>query len=495
MPTWANSRGPLLTCVWVLLLLVLIYGSGVGRGFVKDDVVWVRDGRIASFDDVKRLYFHTNGFFRPVVSASFAADRALHGLESRWYGITNLCLLALSTLVVAWLALTIGISPPMAAAAGAIWALNLHGINMAVLWLSGRTGLLLTLFAVLAAVALVRQRPLVTGAAVLAALCAKEEAVLLPLVLSAWAWILDGDAVASERGRSVARLVWPAWVSLAVYFWIRSMTDAMTPATSPWFYRFVTDPARLSVNALHYIDRACTFAAVVVVIAMLVTGRAPRATAAVRRTAVLGGVWMLGAYAITVFLPVRSSLYACLPSVGAALVAAVALDDVWARSAAPARRRLIVCATMLSVAMLPVYWARNVRWTEMADLSSETFVVLKDVIKAEPDVSSMTFVDDRSTRRSFANTFGALLPEAVRLATGRAIAVRLEPPMDDEGPQKAHVPSPNDVRIELRQGRLTWVRLTAAAGGLALPRGVEDGLIEGREFDRYASRHRRRLEN
>jgi hypothetical protein len=131
----------------------------------------------------------------------------------------------------------------------------------------------------------------------------------------------------------------------------------------------------------------------------------------------------------------------------------------------------------------------------MADLSSETFVVLKEVVNAEPDVSSMTFVDDRSTRRSFANTFGALLPEAVRLATGRAIAVRLEPPMDDAGPQKSHVPSPNDVRIELRQGRLTWVRLTAAAaGGLALPGGVEDALIEGRESDRHASRHRRRLE-
>ncbi len=430
------------------------------------------------------------------MSASFAADRALHGLEARWYGITNLCLLALSALAVAWLALTIGTSPPMAAAAGAIWALNLHGINMAVLWLSGRTGLLLTLFAVLAAVALVRNRPLVTGAAVFAALCAKEEAVLLPFVLSAWAWMLGERLVPGERAKAASRVVWPAWVSLAAYFWIRSMTDAMTPATSPWFYRFVTDPARLSVNALHYIDRACTFAVVAVVMAMLVTWRAPRATATVRRTAALGGVWLLGAYAITVFLPVRSSLYACFPSVGAALVAAAVLEDIWAQSAAAARRRLVACAGILSIAMLPVYWARNVRWTEMADLSSETFAVLKEVVKAEPDVGSMTFVDDRSTRRSFANTFGALLPEAVRLATGRPITVRLEPPLDDAGPQESHGRSANDVRIELRQRRLTWVRLTAAgAGALALPGGAEDGLIEGRESDRHASRHRRRLED
>jgi hypothetical protein len=49
------------------------------------------------------------------------------------------------------------------------------------------------------------------------------------------------------------------------------------------------------------------------------------------------------------------------------------------------------------------------------------------------------------------------------LATGRPITVRLEPPLDDAGPQESHGPSANDVRIELRQGRLTWIRLTAAA--------------------------------
>ena len=67
--------------------------------------------------------------------------------------------------------------------AAGVWLMNFHGINMAVLWISGRTALLLTLFAVLAAIAAARGRPAAAAILAFAAMLSKEEAVLLPVVL------------------------------------------------------------------------------------------------------------------------------------------------------------------------------------------------------------------------------------------------------------------------------------------------------------------------
>ena len=67
--------------------------------------------------------------------------------------------------------------------AAAVWAFNFHGINMGVLWLSGRTSLLVTCFALAAAIAAAaRHRGWLFVATLLALLC-KEEAMLLPAVL------------------------------------------------------------------------------------------------------------------------------------------------------------------------------------------------------------------------------------------------------------------------------------------------------------------------
>ena len=74
---------------------------------------------------------------------------------------------------------------------------------------------------------------------------------------------------------------------------------------------------------------------------------------------------------------------------------------------------LVVAAVALPLLLLPVYWIRNVRWTEIAELSTDTFAVIRRVARERPDVGLLVFRDDTSTRRSFANTYDALLPVAV----------------------------------------------------------------------------------
>jgi hypothetical protein len=301
--------------------------------------------------------------------------------------------------------------------------LNFHAVNMAVLWLSGRTALCVVIAALLAAAAVVRGRPIAAGLAALVAMLAKEEAVMLPFILTGWAWLLAGER---ERSRRVIRLTTGMWIALALYFALRMQTAAMTPMTAPDAYRFVLTPGALVGNALEYLDRACTFSALVVIVAHLVAWHRPVMTPAVRRVLPLAAIWFAGTFALTIFVPSRSSLYALLPSIAPALVAGFLLQALSDVTAPVAHRRLIVAAVVLAVLLLPLYWSRNTRWVEIAELSSETFAVITQIVRERPGTDRLVFRDDRSTRRSFANAYDQLLPEAVRLATGRDIRAEIE---------------------------------------------------------------------
>src|SRR5215470_2499862 len=167
-------------------LIAAVYLPDIGRGFVKDDFGWIRDGRDVLAAPSHVLFPPHTGFYRPVVTASFAFDYALHGLTPRAYGFTNLALL-LGCVAAIWRLLReAGVSPAAAAVGASAWAMNPHGINMAVVWLSGRTSLLLTLFAVSSATAFLKRHRTAGALLLFGALLSKEEAVALPIVLLVW---------------------------------------------------------------------------------------------------------------------------------------------------------------------------------------------------------------------------------------------------------------------------------------------------------------------
>jgi hypothetical protein len=437
---------PLAAALVLIAMLVAIYGPGIGRGFVKDDVVWVGANQVASWADARALLFRTDGFYRPIVAATFALDRALYGLEPFGYGVTNFALLLLGAAALAYLGVTIGLRPATAVVAAGVWALNFHAVNMAVLWLSGRTALCVAIAALLSAAALVKQRPIIAGVAALAAMLAKEEAVLLPFIFSGWVWILGNGA--RPRVAETIRLTWPTWIALAVYFGLRAQTGAMTPMTANAAYRFVLSPGPLAGNALEYLDRACTFSFIVLVLAHLIAWQRPAMTPGIRRASMLGGIWFVGTFALTMFVPNRSSLYALLPSAAPALVTGFLLQRLWDATSPAAGRRLVAAAVVAPLLLLPVYWSRNTRWVEIAELSADTFAAVRRVARERPDVDVLMFQDDRSTRRSFADTYDQLLPEAASLAAGRAIRADLVSPGAERGGSPRIVLENGQVRVE-----------------------------------------------
>lgn len=414
----ASDKGRLAFArVWLVACLLAIYAGSAGLGFVKDDFGWILHSRISSGADVVRYFTDPqSGFFRPLVALSFGLSEPLFGLNARWYGLTNLALVVAIAFAIARLGTALGFAAGPALLGGAVWSLNFHGIGMAVLWISGRTSLLLTLFAVLAATEFVKGRPWRAGMLVFCALLAKEEPVALPFVFLLWGRL-------DRRGLATSL---PSMAALVAYLALRTTTDAMTPGTAPGVYALTSSPGAILSNAVSYADRSLTFAAAVLVLAVLAFGRAmPRLTGLERTTAIKGAVWIAGGFAVTIMLPIRSSLYAVYPSVGTALIVMAAAAAAWRAIPDSRRRPAIVALFALPVLCLPIYWTRNTRLADEARLSANAMARIASVLAERPDTQAIVVHDDPSARPSINSAFAAALPDAIQLVTGRQVPVQV----------------------------------------------------------------------
>jgi hypothetical protein len=118
-----------------------------------------------------------------------------------------------------------------------------------------------------------------------------------------------------------------------------------------------------------------------------------------------------------VFIPVRSSLYAVLPSLGSALAAGVFASLVLRTR--PDRFRLAASVLMaLLLALTPVYRLRNIRWVELADRSTRVMQTLQFATSTHAAGGHVVLVDDPSERFNLGSAFGSLFPDAVSLFLG-----------------------------------------------------------------------------
>jgi hypothetical protein len=437
-------------------VFLLVYGPAVGHGFISDDFGWILDSRVTTPTEAAALFGKSHGFYRPLVALSFAANYATSGNRPLGYGLTNLglCLLCAGLIALTLQALQL---PGFAAAFGAaVWLLNFHGINMAILWTSGRTALLLVATAAGAVLAMLRGHVLVAVVCLALALLSKEEAVALPVMMLACLYVVSNDDQRRLGRRATGMLVCGIVLDLALYAWLRGHAGAMTPASAPDYYRFTLAIPDVLRNVAEYADRAGTFAAAVTLLAWVILRPETPRPAVRRRVVACGVIWLAGGYAVTMFLPVRSSLYACFPSIGACLIAAEICWSLWTASSGPRRRVALWAVVVIPVLCGPVYLARNRIWTDLADFST---VALRDIATATASVpagSQLVLVDDPSRRVNLASTFGHMIGDAVALKTGRRFIVRTEwPPTDAELAVMSRACDDCDqVRLYVRDGRI-----------------------------------------
>jgi hypothetical protein len=399
----------------------------VGQGFVADDFGWVNATRPSLSDAAVRAFNHTTGFYRPLVSLSFAVNHEWAGLDPRPYGLVNLTLMLVCSGLVAYLAHLAGLSPAFSLFAAALFAFNPHGVDMAVLWVSGRTGLLLTLFSLAAAIAFLKARPGWVAIFSLSAMFSKEEAVVLPVMFFLWSYLEANNVEGRSRRFVVAlrRTQW-LWLVACLYGVLRLHSGAFWPSNAPWYYRFSANPQLLMRNAREYADRACSLSALALLAVFAMVRARPSLKPEARVLVWRCLCWLVGGFALTIFLPVRSSLYALFPSVGA-VIAASCLTAAWWDNVSPAQKRgLIAAAMVLPLALFPVYRARGERWIVAARLSSSVTTQLVNHVAAHSEARSIVVQDDRSTRASLANAIGPAATDVASLFFERPVSLRIE---------------------------------------------------------------------
>ncbi len=400
----------------LIALFAAIYAPALGHGFVKDDFRWIASAEMHSRADLAHIFSTNVGFYRPLVTTSFAFDRAIWNLDARGYALTNVTLVLANAGLLFLLARAVSLPREGALFAAAVWVFNFHGINMALLWTSGRTALLLCLFAQAAAFALLSGRrwaPVMTGVLALAAMLSKEEAVLLPPLFV----VLQLLHLRQADARTIFRNSWPLCAALVIYLLARGESGAFTIANAPAYYRPTFDLAAVLKNIGEYLDRGATFAAVASVAAWLAAPRGVTITDDERRAIRFGIAWFLAMYAITIFVPVRSSLYAVAPSIGSALVAGAFASRAW--RAAPARFARVAIAMIVLIALLvPVYRSRNHGLVEPADLATQSLATIQSAARSHPGARDIVLLDNPRAPVTLDSAFGALFPDAIHLFVG-----------------------------------------------------------------------------
>jgi protein O-mannosyl-transferase len=409
----------------VFLLLVvnlLTYVPFLGGGLLTDDFV-----HLARLDDVRsfgQLIATPDafGFYRPLTQASLALDTMVFGGNAAAFRAESLVLHGL-VLIAAVVVSRLLLSPRAAAAAVIAFALTPKAHPIAVLWLSARGELLMSLFSLCAVAAWInwsrgRGRRWLAAAAIcyVLALLSKEAAILLPVLL-----VLAPGATIPTRSR-VAALLFLVAVGAALFWW-RAQTGALLPLSHDPHYNLEVRLFRLWRNAQNYTARMLPGPLVLLAAtaAAFAIGRS-RPPVIRRYSAALPTflvAWMAILLAPVLGIVARNELYLYLPVFGACLLAA--------HAAAPWIDRLAftragVACLIISAAALAAYQvSRSASFHDDLVFSAR----LADALAAAPALRGhrgpVTLVAaDANSNRFLQDAIGGYLPVVARRVLGPA---------------------------------------------------------------------------
>lgn len=215
------------------ILILLVYGSMLNAPFVWDDRALVLgDTRIRGLSLDSLISIFTSdfldtrgdsgiqyGYYRPLVSLSYAVDFLLWGKDPAGFHLTNIFLHAFTSMLFFFVLRRIGVPGHVSIAAALIFALHpMH--TESVSWVSGRTDILAALF-LLCAVRIWIEYQVRGGRGLywltlvffVAALLSKEEAIILPFLL-----LFLPRGATDSRPRNVRVMVREIWAFFLVIF-------------------------------------------------------------------------------------------------------------------------------------------------------------------------------------------------------------------------------------------------------------------------------------
>jgi hypothetical protein len=405
-------------------LLALLYAPFIGGDLLTDDFVHFE--RLRSVSTIADVIAQPDAFrfYRPVTQASLAIELAVHGDRPPLFRAVNIALhaavLALA-LVVARLILVDSLSAALAALA---FALTPKAPVIAVLWISGRAELLMSLFSLLAIAAWIvwtrkgGTRWLVASAvAYILAAASKETGFLLPLL-----WTLTPGQQRS-RATTLGAVVLIALLGASLFAW-RSYVGALMPLSGDEHYSLLTGIARVARSVQNYSGRMIGAPLALVVLLILARivdvrraggGEALVSTLISTMAIAFPLAWMLIFLAPVLPIVARSELYLYLPVFGMCLLAG-ALGGSTLFGAA--RHRAAAIALVVFVIAIGVY---QVSRAAVMHGDLEFSARLVHAIRADTDLASrdgaITLVPaDAETQRHLRDAIGGYLYAVLRRA-------------------------------------------------------------------------------
>lgn len=422
---------------WLVLvaLVVAAYLPFLGGGFLTDDFVHIDRLTHASGSGEVVNAPDAFGFFRPVTQASLYLESLIHPAAAPFFRLTNVVLEVLVVIAAFATARLLLNAMSAAALATLIFALTPKAHPIAVLWISARGELLMSLFALVATWAWIvwtrggGRRWLATAIVAYAlAILSKETAFLLPAALL----VAPGATMPLRRRAAMAAVM--IGVAAVAFAW-RIAAGALVPSTSDSHYMLATPLFRWGRNARNYFWRLLPepLAAVILVgIAGVLQRRSrdrergtmnaqPATGAPEQRTTNLLFAMAWVAVFLLPVLPVvaRNELYLYLPAFGMSILAvhliATSLDLV-----SPSRH--IQAAVVIFAIVCGAYQVSR-SWQMHDELVFSGKLV--DALAGVPGAGVVLLVgDDEETRRLLKDTIGGYLPAVLRRAApdGRLIA-------------------------------------------------------------------------
>ncbi len=225
-----SRRRTLLFAGLVVGLSLALYARSLGYALVFDDVPLLKYmDRVADVKgfwglittDFRPSIDDSIGYYRPVALLSFYLDRTLGGGGPFLFHLTNVLLNAANALLVFLLARKIAGLDAAALAAGLVFAVAPTHVEAAA-FVSCRTDLLATFFALAAALAWWRRTredggalsAATLGVTIFLAVLSKESALLLPFTLTAWELLFPVRRGSPGIPRRFAS--WAPWAALGV---------------------------------------------------------------------------------------------------------------------------------------------------------------------------------------------------------------------------------------------------------------------------------------
>jgi hypothetical protein len=339
----------------------------IGGGWVSDDIVHILNLRSNSAWQAL-TGADGFGFYRPAAQLSLWLESRAHGMEPALFRVVNVALHT-GVWLLAYRVAREMMTPRAAGLAALAFILAPKAPTMAVLWISARPELLVSLFSLAAAFAWLRWHTrggwwigLAAGSYLLA-LLAKESAALLPLALLAMT--PQGSQPSLNKPRRDSVVMVAVMLALAIVpLWLRWRAGALMPWSLDEHYTLDWSPYRLMRGLEIYVPRALPSPVALLIVVGVPAAFASGGIASLRQG--FGGLGRMALIAVSWFaalmlpvlpIPARSELYLYLPGFGFCLFAGYVVDRLLTMVKRP--RAMIVALVVYAVALLSYQGSRH----------------------------------------------------------------------------------------------------------------------------------------